>query len=68
MFILEKPVFVLSKKFYAGGEAAIELMILDNKTASANITLTFKDNKLAENLELGKEYSLIFQKVAEKEG
>lgn len=58
---LQKPLFVLSKKYYAGGEVVIEFVTLDNKNDYAKLELTFKDIGSADMFELKKEYELIFK-------
>ncbi len=64
-FNLDKPLFVLSKKYYAGGEVVIELITLDNKNDCAKVELTFKNKEAADFFELKKEYSLTFKPVKE---
>ena len=66
--ILERPFYVLSKKYYAGGEITIEFVILENKATNANLTITFKNNEeMAELFRLGKEYKLSFTQIEKGE-
>ena len=63
---LTKPFYVLSKKYYAGGEVTIEFVVLDNdKEISANLIITFKDRATADLFELRKEYDISFEQRKE---
>lgn len=57
---LEKPLFILSKKYYAGGEVVIEFITLENKEDNAKIEMTFKNKEDADRFELKKEYYAAF--------
>mgnify|MGYP001600839187 FL=1 len=60
---LSKPLYCLSKKYYAGGEVVIEFVTLDNRGNSAKIEAAFKTKEEAEFFELKKEYSVDFKPV-----
>lgn len=57
---LAKPLFVLSKKYYAGGEVVVEFITLDNKDNCAKVEMTFKNKEEADRFELKKEYYAAF--------
>jgi len=60
---LDKPLYVLSKKYYAGGEVVIEFVTLDNRDNFAKMEITFKDKQEAEKFELKKEYYVDFNPI-----
>lgn len=62
--ILE-PLLVFSKKYYAGGEVVTELITPNNKEMNTIITVTFKKNEDA--FELNKKYRFTFTLVEEKD-
>jgi len=57
---ISKPLFCLSKKYYATGEVAIEFIIQDNQDISSHINLTVKDTQLAEEFKLKEYYDVSF--------
>lgn len=63
--ILNQPLFVLSKKYYAAGEVVIEFITQDNKENNYRAELTFRNSAEADLFELGKEYQVSFQPKGE---
>ena len=57
---LVKPLYVLSKKYYAGGEVVIEFITLDNRDTNCKMEMTFKNKIDADQFELKKEYCVNF--------
>ena len=60
---LKEPLFVLSKKYYAGGEVVIEFIVLNNQKVNVVMTLTFKTKEEADIFELKKEYQVEFTPI-----
>jgi hypothetical protein len=60
---LKKPLYCLSKKYYAGGEVVLEFITLDNKDDCAKAELTFKTKEIADMFDLKKEYEIKFKPV-----
>ena len=61
MICLDKPVYIASKKYYAGGEVVIECVTQDNKEDYSRVEMTFRNKEAAEKFELGKAYLVSFQ-------
>lgn len=59
---LKEPLYLLSKKYYAGGEVTLEFLIINNKELTANMNLTLKDKLVADLFELGQNYEIEFKK------